>query len=107
MSNILGLIVVLPDRCHNCNSNTAMVGSCPPPHFTKLYCDGCDCGRGYVGHDLYAFLEEFIKQFGRPTEPIELRTGKVREPEQPGSDAAQLQLQLKETVNENDRTLSE
>jgi hypothetical protein len=96
MSNILGLIVVLPDRCRNCNSNTAMVGSCPTPHFTKLYCDGCDCGRGYVGRDLYAFLEEFIKQFGRPTEPIELRTGKVREPKQPGSDAAQLQLRLKE-----------
>ena len=96
MSNILGFMVALPDRCRNCNSNTAMVGPCPPPHFTKLYCDGCGCGRGYVGRDLYAFHEELIKQFGRPTKLIVLRTGKVREPGQPGGDAAQLQLQRKE-----------
>jgi hypothetical protein len=92
--SIFGLSVLLPDCCRNCNSNTAFVGDAPSPHFTQLICDGCECGRGYVGHDLFAFLEEFIKQFGRPTEPIVLRTGKVRKPEQPGGDAAQLQLQL-------------
>ena len=98
-ASIHGLSVVLPDRCHNCNSNTAFVGDAPPPHFTQLKCDGCDCGRGYVGHDFCAFLEELIKQFGRPTEPIVLRTSKVREPEQPGGDAAQLQLQLQTEGN--------
>jgi hypothetical protein len=96
-AEIHGLPVVLPDCCRNCNSNTAFVGDAPPPYFTQLLCDGCECGRGYVGHDLYAFLEEFIKHFGRPTEPIVLRTGKMREPEQPGSDAAQLQLSLTST----------
>ena len=95
-ASIYGLLVALPDQCRNCNSNTAFVGG-TPPHFTQLLCDGCECGRGYVGHDLYAFLEEFIKHFGRPTEPIVLRTGKMREPEQPGGDAAQPQLQLNPT----------
>jgi hypothetical protein len=98
-ASIYGLSVVLPDQCRNCNSNGAFVGDAPPPHFAQLKCDGCDCGRGYVGHDFSAFLEEFIKQFGRPTEPIELRTGKVREPEQRGGDAAQLQLQLQTNGN--------
>ena len=96
-TRIYGLSVVLPDQCRNCNSNTAFVGDAPPSHFTQLKCDGCGCGRGYVGRDFCAFLEELIKQFGRPTEPIVLRTGKVREPEQPGGDAAQPQLQLNPT----------
>ena len=98
-ADIYGLSVVLPDQCRNCNSNTALVGDAPLPHFTQLLCDGCECGRGYVGHDLYAFLEQLIKHFGRPTEPIVLRTGKAREPEQRASDAAQLQLQLQTNGN--------
>ena len=44
MSKIFGLAVVLPDQCRNCNSNTAFVGDAPPPHFTQLICDGCECG---------------------------------------------------------------
>jgi len=44
--------------------------------------NGRECGRGYISRELRTFLEEFIKQFGRPTEPIILRTAEVRKPEQ-------------------------
>jgi len=42
--------------------------------------DGRECGRGYVSRELRVFLEKFVEVFGRPTEPIILRTGEVRKP---------------------------
>jgi hypothetical protein len=94
-TNIYGLSVALHDRCWNCDSDIAIVGTAPPPYFTQLRCDSCDCARGYVGTDLSSFLEELVDRFGRqPTRPIVLRTGQLREPVvQPGSAAA---LNLKE-----------
>jgi hypothetical protein len=79
-----GARVALHDRCLNCGCSTAFVGRGPAPHYRQLLCDGCECGRGYVR----GFLEKFVQQFGRPTEPITLRTGKVHKPMQLGVDAA-------------------
>jgi hypothetical protein len=82
MSKIHGISIALHDRCRNCASDIAIVGDAPPPYFTQLRCDSCDCARGYVGDDLYAFLEEFVDRFGtQPTQPIVLLAGELREPE--------------------------
>jgi hypothetical protein len=42
--------------------------------------DGRECGRGYISRELRVFLEKFVELFGRPTEPITLRTAEVRKP---------------------------
>src|SRR5215469_15991685 len=83
-----GVCVALHDRCLNCGCSTAFVGRGPAPLYRQLLCDGCECGRGYVSRELRGFLEKFVQQFGRPTEPIVLRTGKVWRPVQPGDEAA-------------------
>jgi hypothetical protein len=83
-----GMCVALHDRCLNCGCSTAFVGRGPAPLYRQLLCDGCECGRGSVSRELRDFLEKFVQQFGRPTEPIILRTGKVHKPAQLGVDAA-------------------
>jgi hypothetical protein len=41
-----------------------------------------------VSGELRTLLEKFVRQFGRPGQPIILRTGKVHKPAQQGVDAA-------------------
>jgi len=88
MTDPFGARVALHDRCLNCGCSTAFVGSGPAPLYRQLLCDGCECGRGYVRRELREFLQKFVEQFGRPAEPIILRTGKVHKPAQPGDEAA-------------------
>ena len=88
MTDPFGARVALHDRCLNCGCSTAFVGRGPAPLYRQLLCDGCECGRGYVRRELREFLQKFVEQFGRPAEPIILRTGKVHKPAQPGDEAA-------------------
>jgi len=69
-----GVRVAVHDRCLNCGCSTAFVGRGPAPLYQQLWCEGCECGRGYVSRELRTFLERVVRQFGRPTEPIILRT---------------------------------
>jgi hypothetical protein len=91
-----GVRVALHDRCFNCGCCTAFVGHGPAPLYRQLLCEGCECGRGYVSKELRSFLEKFVRQFGRPTEPIVLCTGKVHKPE-PRAVAAETALKRKNT----------
>src|SRR5215471_2415157 len=83
-----GARVALHDRCLNCGSSVALIDRGPAPTYRRLSCDGCECSRGRASKELHVFLEKFIQQFGRPAEPIVLRTGKVHKPAQPGDEAA-------------------
>ena len=89
-----GVRVAVHDRCLNCGCSTAFVGRGPAPLYRQLWCEGCECGRGYVSRELRTFLERVVRQFGRPTEPIILRTGKAHRPEQPAV-AAETELKPK------------
>jgi hypothetical protein len=80
-ADIIGVPVALHDRCLNCGSSVAFVDRGPAPTYRRLSCDGCECSRGRVGKELRDFLEKFVEQFGRPDQPIVLRTGKVWSPE--------------------------
>ena len=86
--DIRGIPVALHDRCLNCGSSGAFVGRGPAPLYRQLLCDGCECGRGYVGKELRDRLEKLIQKFGWPEGPFVLRTGKVHKPAQQGVDAA-------------------
>jgi hypothetical protein len=77
MSDIVGIEVLLHDRCRSCGTNVAVVGP------RQLLCDACGIGRGLIGPDLRTFLEKFVQQFGCPDQPIVLRSGKLFRPEPP------------------------
>lgn len=86
--NTFGIPVALHDRCLNCGCSTALIDRGPAPTYRALSCDGCECSRGRVSKELRTFLEKFVEQFGRPDQPIILRTGKVHKPGSVGDDVA-------------------
>jgi hypothetical protein len=72
-SSPIGLSVILPRRCSNCGSDSAVVGSSRGPHHASLLCDCCGGHRGWLSGATYRFLSDVIENFGRPIEPIEIR----------------------------------
>ena len=73
---VVGLTTTLPDRpCKQCGSVSAVIESTGRAmHHGSLRC--CDCGqhRGWLRKETYDFLTASIKQFGKPAEPITIRT---------------------------------
>jgi len=45
------------------------------PHKASLRCCNCIAHRGRMSREVYAFVEESVRGFGRPTEPIIIRRG--------------------------------
>jgi hypothetical protein len=73
MSALNGLIVALPDSCSRCGGHVAEIGPGAGPHKASLRCAACETHRGWISGNSYAFLAEFVRNFGRPTEPIAIR----------------------------------
>ena len=69
-SSPIGLDVILPRQCHDCGSDTAIIGSSAGPHHARLECRGCGRHRGWLSAGTFRFLSDVIDNFGRPTEPI-------------------------------------
>jgi hypothetical protein len=72
-SSPIGLSVILPRQCSNCGSDSAIVGSSRGPHHASLLCECCCGHRGWLSGTTYRFFSGVIENFGRPTEPIEIR----------------------------------
>jgi len=72
-SSPIGLCVILPKPCCNCNSDTAVIGSSADPHHARLNCNCCGGHRGWLGAATFKFLSNVIDNFGRPSQPIEIR----------------------------------
>jgi hypothetical protein len=72
-SSPIGLSVILPKPCGNCGSAAAVVESSRGPHHASLLCDRCGGHRGWLSGTTYRFLSGVIENFGRPSEPIEIR----------------------------------
>jgi hypothetical protein len=75
---ITGIDVRLPDHCR-CGASLAIIGAGAGPHCASLRCEVCDTHRGWVSRDSYNFLISIIEKFGRPTEPVLIRRGEVRQ----------------------------
>jgi hypothetical protein len=73
-SSPVGLDVILPGQCHDCGSDTAIIGSSAGPHSARLKCCGCGRHRGWLSASTFRFLSDVIDNFGRPTEPITVTT---------------------------------
>jgi hypothetical protein len=78
-----GLIVDLPNGC-TCGGSLMTIGPGAAPHKASLRCTSCGRHCGWVSLTSWTFITEFIKQFGRPDKPIEIRRGNF----QPSTDAA-------------------
>jgi hypothetical protein len=72
-SSPIGLSIILPKQCSNCGSDSAVVGSSRGPHHASLLCNCCGGHRGSLSGTTYRFLSGVIENFGRPSEPIEIR----------------------------------
>jgi hypothetical protein len=72
-SSPVGLTVILPRLCRNCGADTGVIGSSAGPHHARLKCCGCGCHSGWLSGETFRFLSDVIDNFGRPTEPVEVR----------------------------------
>ena len=74
--NLAGLIVRCSQRpCPDCRSVHCLIASADVPQpYGQMICVVCDRHRGQLKKRTHAFISEIIRHFGRPTEPIELRT---------------------------------
>jgi hypothetical protein len=72
---IVGVTATLPDRpCRQCGDIAAVIESTGKgPHHGSLRCD-CGQFRGWLRKETYDFVTASIKQFGKPTGPITIRT---------------------------------
>jgi hypothetical protein len=72
--NLAGLIVRCRKRpCPDCQSVDCLIGSADVPHpYGQMICVVCDRHRGQINKRAHAFISEIIRNFGRPTEPIQL-----------------------------------
>jgi hypothetical protein len=71
---IVGLSATLPGRPYRqCGSINATIESTGRAmHHGSLRCS-CGQFRGWLSRNTYEVVTAFIKEFGRPTEPIEIR----------------------------------
>jgi hypothetical protein len=70
---LTGLAVRLPEHCC-CGSDVARIGPPAGPHLAELRCEH---HRGWLPRQAHQFLIELINKFGRPTEPIVIRRGRL------------------------------
>jgi hypothetical protein len=88
MSDAIGILALVHDACPNCGANVCLLDRGPAPTYRRLTCDGCGVSRGRASKELITFLEKFLERFGRPADPIILRSGKLHKPGSVGDDAA-------------------
>ena len=72
---LIGVCVTAPVRCPRCHSTAAVIGAGKGPHCAALM---CVCGRhcGWISTASLNFISETVRRFGRPTDPIVMRTPK-------------------------------
>jgi hypothetical protein len=71
--SIVGLAAKMPSPCRGCGSVSAVIESTGTgPHHGSLRCQ-CGQFRGWVSKQTYNFVTATIREFGRPTQPIEIR----------------------------------
>jgi hypothetical protein len=80
---LFGIAVKLPDTCSKCGELVGVVGPGKPPHCASLLCRSCRLHRGWISRANYTFLNEIIKKFGAPSEPIVFRSRSTK-PEENG-----------------------
>jgi hypothetical protein len=69
-----GLAVAIEREQLCCDNNIAIIGAGTAMHAASLRCAKCGRHRGWLPAATIPFIEETIRHFGRPTEPIVLRT---------------------------------
>jgi hypothetical protein len=79
-SPLVGLRVVRSESCPKCRSFTAVIGTGKPPHIASLICAVCHRFVARLPKAEHDFIVSTINEFGRPTEPIVLRTRKTESP---------------------------
>jgi hypothetical protein len=72
---LLGLQVKIETHAKPCCSEgaIAVIGLGAGPHHSRLICESCGQHRGWLSRETAGKIEDIIKQFGRPTEPIIIR----------------------------------
>jgi hypothetical protein len=73
-SGIIGLIVRLDTTCRHCGGDLARITGGKGPHAAGAVCE-CGRHRAWISHTTKEFLAGVVSKFGKPTEPIEIRTG--------------------------------
>ena len=74
----VGLPATMPCPCRQCGSISATIESTGAgPHHGSLRC-GCGQFRGWLSKQTYEFVTAAIKQFGKPTEPVVIRTNQQK-----------------------------
>jgi hypothetical protein len=80
-SPLVGLTVKLPRNCLRCGCSLSQVGTGVGPHLASLHCTQCGTHNGWLPQGAVKFLTDTIERFGRPTEPVCVRTAHCeREP---------------------------
>jgi len=76
---IIGLAAKMPSPCRQCGSINATIKSTGTgPHHGSLRCQ-CGQFRGWLSKQTYGFVTAAIKEFGKPTGPILIRTNQPKE----------------------------
>ena len=76
-SPLLGVWVERSDPCPKCLSFTAAIGTGKPPHVASLICAVCHRFVAWPPKAEHDFIASTVNEFGRPTEPIVLRSGRL------------------------------
>jgi hypothetical protein len=72
-TSAIGLLVSLSRECC-CGSAQASIGSSPGFCGAVLICTNCNCHTGWLPGGSFAFIAGVIDPFGRPSEPIVIRS---------------------------------
>jgi hypothetical protein len=75
-NNLVGLRVEMPTPCPSCARNVATIGEGRGPHKASLHCTACERHRGWMSIEAFHFVSDLVRRFGRPTEPIVVRTSR-------------------------------
>ena len=78
VDSLVRLVVQLPRQCR-CGSNLSHIGPSSGPHRASLHCAQCGHHSGWLSQEVAKFLTDTIERFGRPTEPIRVRTPCARD----------------------------
>ena len=74
-SSPVGLLVQLQRPFEQvCCKGLTVIGSSTRVHAASLHCADCGKHRGWLPHNVAAAITDIIDRFGRPTEPINLKT---------------------------------
>jgi hypothetical protein len=72
---LVGMVMKYDDTpCKQCGGVAVVIGEPKGPHANALHCQVCDRHRGWLPKTVADFLNETIRNFGPPGEPIEIRT---------------------------------